>query len=192
MHNLLIIQRHNFNGLEFVLKFILAKVWNRNLIWTNPSHSEPIRKKFCISFGEKWSKINPTQSEASIRMNLNHSDLGFIRIDSLDWVKLIFDRFFHQSRYKTFFGLVRIRSDSFGSMPPIESDQVDLIFDRFRSNKIQNVFRIDSESFGMVRKQIPEWLIRSERISIWYFLQDWYLVQANRLKINPTSDSFRL
>ena len=50
-----------------------------------------------------------------------------------------------------------------------------MIFDRFSSNEIQNVFRIGSEWFALARVQISEWigiaLIDSESISIWYFRQ---------------------
>ena len=43
-------------------------------------HSELIRKTFCITFDEKRSKkligLNPVQSEASIRMNPNQSEIS--------------------------------------------------------------------------------------------------------------------
>ena len=38
-------------------------------IRANANYSEPIRKTFRISFDEKQSKINPINSEKSIRMN---------------------------------------------------------------------------------------------------------------------------
>ena len=39
----------------------------------NANHSELIRKKFCISFDEKWSKINPNQSDQFRDINPNES-----------------------------------------------------------------------------------------------------------------------
>ena len=48
-------------------KFLLTvRIYTINFdicIRANANHSELIRKNFCISFDEKWSKINPTQSD---------------------------------------------------------------------------------------------------------------------------------
>ena len=46
------------------------------------SHSEPIRKKFSVSFDENQLKIN--QSEESIQIISNESEIGMIRIDASD------------------------------------------------------------------------------------------------------------
>ena len=56
-------------------------------IWANANHSEPIRITFCISFDEKRSQNNPILSKASIRMNPNQvfnpnkSELGLVQTE---------------------------------------------------------------------------------------------------------------
>ena len=52
--------------------------------------------------------------------------------------------------------LVRTGLGSFALMPWIELDLFALIFDRFSSDEIQNVIRISSEWFALVRIQILE------------------------------------
>ena len=69
--------------------------------------------------------------EYSIRINPKNSDLGFMRIERL----------------------VRIHSDSNSR---IDLDWDGLIFNRITSNEIENFFRIDSDEFGLARKQISE------------------------------------
>ena len=91
-----------------------------------PSNSEPIWKNVFYLIWQKTVKnqsdsiqgINPNEFE-SIRINRNHSDLGFIRIDSnwkfvlywyLGWNRIQSDWLLTvlcQIRYKTFFRLVR-------------------------------------------------------------------------------------
>ena len=104
--------------------------------------------------------FNPNESEVGIlridsdwEFRLNHSDLGFIRI-------------------KNFF---RINSDW---KSRIESAWFGLIFNRITSNEFENFFRIDSDEFGLARKQISEWigmnLIGSEWISIQNFYQSYF------------------
>ena len=80
--------------------------------------------------------LNPNESEVrviyteySIRINPKNSDLGFIRIEIL----------------------VRIHSNS---KSRIDSDWDGLIFNRITSNEIENFFWIDSDEFGLARKQI--------------------------------------
>ena len=60
------------------------------------------------------------QTEFSIGFNPNDSDLGFIRIEKLFWIRsdsttrIKLDRFstdLHQTRLKTFFGLMRMSLD---------------------------------------------------------------------------------
>ena len=48
---------------------------------TLPSHSQPIRKTFCISFDEKRPKINPNESEIKFLIRINPSS---------DWFKANF------------------------------------------------------------------------------------------------------
>ena len=64
--------------------------------------SEWIRTNSKPSF---QSELGLIQGFISIRINPNHFDFGFIRIDRIrsDW----FFTVFHQTSYKTFFGLVR-------------------------------------------------------------------------------------
>ena len=54
----------NSSGEIIGLKFIRSE---SELFRTIPSHFESIRKTFCISFGEKCSKINPIQSKPSFQ-----------------------------------------------------------------------------------------------------------------------------
>ena len=65
------------------------------------------------------------------KRNPKNSDLGFIRIERL----------------------VRIHVDS---KSRIDSGWDGLIFNRITSNEIKNFFRIDSDEFGLARKQISE------------------------------------
>ena len=89
-------------------------------IRANANHSEPIRKTSFISFDEKRSKINPINSETKFdsdwKFGLDQSELELIWIENLvsDWWLGInrnksdwFLTVFHQTRCKTFFGLVR-------------------------------------------------------------------------------------
>ena len=52
------------------------------LFRTIKSNLEPIRKTFWILFDDKRSKINPTWSEASIRMNSRSDSFEFIPIEN--------------------------------------------------------------------------------------------------------------
>ena len=47
-----------YPGESIGLKFI--QNYSDICIGVNANHFEPIRKTFCISFDEKWSKINPS------------------------------------------------------------------------------------------------------------------------------------
>ena len=77
------------------------------------------------------SEVRVIETEYSIRINPKNSDLGFMRIERL----------------------LRIHSDS---KSRIDSDCDGLIFNRITSNEIENLFRIDSDEFGLARKQISE------------------------------------
>ena len=107
-------------GSEWLWFAFLAKVldWNSSRSNQNYSYSFRYPSFQSISIG-----LRLIQTEFSIRINPNHSDLGFIRIDSdwnlgfglilIDVSELIgsswidFWPFFHQTSYKTFFWLVR-------------------------------------------------------------------------------------
>ena len=118
--------RTNPKNVLYLVSWKMVK--NRSdLIRFNPRRqSKWIRTNPKSSIQSDQSELGFIQTEFSIRFNPNHSDLEFIRIAS-DW-KLGFglvlihsdwwtglnrirsDRFFtifHQTRYKTFFGLVR-------------------------------------------------------------------------------------
>ena len=123
-----------YSFLSLVICTPLIKVVDWNSIRVNQSYSEPIRKMFCISFGEKWLKINPTWP-VSFRLNPMHQFEWILikfsirtRIDSnrmfnsthpgpglnwikSDWILIVF----HQTRYKTFFWLVRNDPECFGN-----------------------------------------------------------------------------
>ena len=113
-----------------------------NLVWCssfkNQSVSIWINPKFLILTKNQSESIrlNPRlpirgQSDLNGILNPDNSDLGFIRIERL----------------------VRIHSDS---KSRIDSDWDGLIFNRNTSNEIENFFRIDSDEFGLARKQISE------------------------------------
>ena len=82
-------------------------------IRANASQSESIRKTFWISFVEKHLKINPTQSEISLRMNpkwifnSNESESFLTRID----LNRIFNPNTDSFGLKIYFGFVRIHTD---------------------------------------------------------------------------------
>ena len=113
----------------------------------------------------EWFAVTRNQSKTKfpIRINPNHSNLGFIRIDS-DW-KLVLD----QSElglicidldWKLGFGLVRTYSIRCLGINRMKSDWFLIVFHQTKYKTF----------FGLVRKQIPEWLgialIGSEWISI--------------------------
>ena len=70
----------------------------------------------------------------------------------------------------------------------------ELIFDRFSSNKIQNVFQIGSEWFALARIQISEWigkvLIGSEWICIQNVCQSNYAWESSDTFSTPNALSF--
>ena len=76
----------------------------------------------------KWTR---GRSDLNGIVNPKNSDLGLIRIRK--WV--------------------RIHSDS---KSRIDSDSDGFIFNRIISNEIKNFFPIDSDEFGLARKQISE------------------------------------
>ena len=98
-----------------------------------------------IPFAQNRLKINPTQSETSIRFN-NLNQCGF-------WWKILFRIRIHLY-WK--FGLdqsesgLKIWSDAFGFMQIQVSDWIGLIINLFSTNLIENFFRIGS-------KWIPIW-----------------------------------
>ena len=114
---------------------------------------------------------NRFQTRFSIRIKPNYSDLRFIRINS-DW-KFGLD----QSEL----GLIQIISDWKLGSDSFELNQIksDLFLAVFINRDIKHF----SEWFGMVRKQIPEWLgttlIRSEWILIRYLRQGNILYYRN-------------
>ena len=164
-------------------------------IRANANQSKPIQKAFWISFVEKHLKIIPIQSETSIWMNPNESEVNFqsewMRINAeTDWSKpnihsirmnpnteihsdwkLIRFRIDSGSYgLKIYFGFVRIHSDRNLGLNV-------LIFKLFSTNEIQNVFRIGSYWFALARIQMSEWfgivLIGLEWIPIRNFRPGW-------------------
>ena len=166
-----------FPGESIRFKFILSQselfrfipISVSEAMWIIPNQSEkrfvsrlmkngqkPIRLNPINS--ETLIRMNPTQSESkfSIRINPNHFDFGFIRIDS-DWkfgldkseIRLIWI----DLDWKLDFGLVGIHSDCCLGSNRIRSDR---FFYCFSSNELQNVFRIGSEWFALARIQISE------------------------------------
>ena len=62
----------------------------------------------------------------------------------------------------------KIGPDSFGFKVLDRLGWDGLIFNRITSNEIENFFRIDSEEFGLARKQISKWI----------FIQNFYQGEA--------------
>ena len=88
----------------------LIRLNSETSIWMNPNQSET---RFSIQINPNESKVGIIRINSDWKIGLDQSDLGLIRIHS-DWClrinRIMLDCFltvFHQTRYKTFFGLVR-------------------------------------------------------------------------------------
>ena len=93
-------------------------------------------------FHPNRSELGLIQTEFSIRINTDHSALGFIRINS-DWK---FAR--NDSDWKLVFGLVRIHSDCYLGLNRIRSNRFFTIFHQTRYKKFFVLVQNDSHWLG--------------------------------------------
>ena len=135
-----------------------------------PNQSEKRFVSRLMKNGQKLIRLNTINFETSIRTNPKPSfQSRSIRINPIsDWSK------------------PNSQSEPIWIIPTL--NWVWLIFDRFSSNDIQNVFRIGLEWFALARIQILEWngivLIDLEWISIRYFRQGSYNWQCKQNHVN--------
>ena len=151
---------------EFSIRINLnqSEVKNRsNLIRFNPRRqSEWIRNQI---LNPNQSEVWLIQNEFSIRINSNHFNHGFIRID-YDW-KFGFGSFrpWIDSDWKSCHGLVRIHSDSCLGLNRIRSDRFFTIFKQTSYKTFFGLIRNDSHWLGYRYRN------ESESIPIRYFRQ---------------------
>ena len=130
----------------------------------NANYSEPIWKKIWISFVENRLKINPTQSETSIRMNPNEFEWNFqsewiqtptdlhriFNPNQSDWIRVWMDLDWKFCLDQPESGLILIRSDE-----KLDSDSSDwsLILSRINFQMIFNKrdWKLFSDWFGLIR-----------------------------------------